>query len=285
MTGFNIDNLEGDELLLTELITTEEKPIGQRTFASELDRNLYIEKLVAGFGDSYQATAEEKRLLLQYTGSGQSFGKRDDVSSDAGLYEFYTPDYIRSHMWKLAHHYGYKGGTVLEPSCSTGHMLLDAPNEANCVGFEINPVTYRIAKACFPKAMFYNQPFETAFLDNFRGKYRRALRGKKVTWLDQYPFELVIGNPPYGKWQTDYPYFNKNYWQIEFFFLMKGLELLQPGGLLIFLTASNWIRNGNSYQALKRDVADIAILKDAYRIGEVFKHTGVPTDILIYQKK
>jgi type I restriction-modification system DNA methylase subunit len=259
-----------------------------KVFASEIDRNIYIEQLVNGFSDDHVITQAQRDLLLQYSGSGQTFGKREGVSAEAGLYEFYTPDYIRSYMWELARHHGFSGGTVLEPSCSTAHMLLGAPDESKCTGFEINPVTYKIAKLCFPKATFYNKYFETAFMDPFRGQYRRLIRGNKVTWLDDYPFDLVIGNPPYGKWQTEYPYFTKplngNFWQIEIFFLYKCLELLRPGGILVFLTASSWLRNGNSYQPLKKEVAKIATLVDAYRTGEIFKRTGVPTDILIYKR-
>lgn len=255
-----------------------------KAYRNDLDLNLAIEKFVSELpdGEVRSLAQQEREFLLAYSGSGQTF-KQTQASNDAKLFEFYTPDYIRELMWKLAYVYGYDGGAVLEPSCATGHFLLGAPTSAKCTGFEINPITYKIARHCFPRATFYNLPFETAFLNNFRGRFTKKL-DKKVTWLDDYPFSLVIGNPPYGAWQTEYPYFKENYQQIEIFFLIHSLLLLKPGGVLVFLTAASWLRNGNSYQHLKKTVGTIAELVDAYRTGEVFKRTGVPTDILIYKR-
>lgn len=262
------------------------------SYRTEHEQNLAIEQFVTEriSNPTLPVTPQDKEVLLKYSGRGQSFNQDVKITSDAGLYEFYTPDYIRERMWKLAYHYGYDGGNILEPSCATGHMFLGAPIGAQKVGFEVNPITATIAKLIFSDSSYtiYNQYFETAFLQEFRGQYRSLLKNK-TTWLSQYPFSLVIGNPPYGLWQTNYPYFKKplngNFRQVEIFFLYKCLELLKPGGLLVFLTASSWLRNGHSYQGLKEEVLKIATLVDAYRCGEVFKHSGVPTDILIYKKK
>lgn len=263
------------------------KPVLLGNYASEHQQNLAIEEFVRSkiANPALSVSNDEKEILLRYTGRGQAFNKNIEISSDAGLFEFYTPDYIRELMWKLAYYYGYDGGPILEPSCATGHMFLNAPITAEKVGFEVNPITAQIAQICFSGAKIYNQYFETAFLQ--QPLYRSALK-KQLTWLKEYPFSLVIGNPPYGEFITDYPYFknpNKgNFYQIEIFFLYKCLELLKPGGVLVFLTASSWLRSGSKYQPMKEAVTKIATLVDAYRTGEVFKHTGVPTDILVYKK-
>jgi hypothetical protein len=73
--------------------------------------------------------------------------------------------------------------------------------------------------------------------------------------------------------------------QVEHFFLYQSLKIVKSGGLVVFLTASSWLRNGNMYEPYKTKVLEIATLVDAYITGEVFKHSGVPTDILIYRKK
>lgn len=260
------------------------------TYSNENSLNLAIEQYIASLGQTLPIlNSEQKQFLQLYTGRGQGFNSPTKISNDAGLYEFYTPDYIRERMWKLAYHYGYDGGNVLEPSCATAHMLNNAPKTAKLVGFEVNHITCQIAKICHPQGNFYNEKFETAFMDNFRGRYNKVLPPKKLTWLNEYPFSLVIGNPPYGIWSDFYKsYFkqpnNGKFMQIEIFFLYKCLELLKPNGLLIFLTASSWLRNGNLYTPMKTEVSKIATLVDAYRTGEVFKNTGVPTDILIYKK-
>ncbi len=257
----------------------------QATYSSEHEQNLAIEQFITELPSGVMVNGAQRDILLRYTGRGQAFDKNVKISADAGLYEFYTPDYIRSRMWNLAEYYGYDKGPVLEPSCATGHMFLDAPEGVQKVGFEINPVTAKIAQLCFPDATIHNQPFETIFMDNARGRFNKRMPKGKVTWLPQYPFSLVIGNPPYGAFQGRYVSYFDKWMQVEHFFLYQSLLLCKPGGLVIFLTASSWLRNGNSYEGYKKKVLEIATLVDAYRCGEVFKHSGVPTDILIYRKK
>jgi type I restriction-modification system DNA methylase subunit len=257
----------------------------QATYANEHEQNLAIEQYIEQLPSGVMVNDAQREVLLRYTGRGQAFKKDIEISADAGLYEFYTPDFLRERMWALAAHYGFKGGNVLEPSCATAHMFLNAPTNTKLVGFEINPTTAKIAQLCFPKATIYNLPFETMFLNNERGRYNSKLKGKNPTWLAEYPFDLVIGNPPYGKFQGRYVSYFENWMQIEHFFLYQSLKLVKSGGLVVFLTASSWLRNGNMYEPYKTKVLEIATLVDAYRTGEVFKHSGVPTDILIYRKK
>lgn len=222
-------------------------------YASEQEQNLAIEQFVQDRIDNplLSVSDEDKKLLLKYTGRGQGFNQNAKISADAGLYEFYTPDYIRDRMWQLAHHYGYDGGPVLEPSCATGHLFLGAPTIAQKVGFEINPITAKIAQLCFPDATIHNLPFETIFMDNARGRFNKRLKNNK-TWLPQFPFSLVIGNPPYGAFQGRYVSYFEKWMQVEHFFLYYSLLLCKPGGLVVFLTASSWLRNGNSYEPYQR---------------------------------
>ena len=108
-----------------------------------------------------------------------------------------------------------------------------------------------------------------------------------MTWMDGYPFSLVIGNPPYGKYKNKYSsYFTKpKMHQIELFFMHQGLQLLKPGGLLVYLTGSNFLRNGISYQSEKLELEKLADILDAYRLPPVFKFSKVPTDIIVLKRK
>lgn len=251
-------------------------------FASEFELNNAIAAWVTSLPEGTKLTQEQKDFVMQYTGKGQEFKKDDSLVSE-GLYEFYTPNYLRELMWQLAYAHGYDGGPVLEPSCATGHFFLNAPNEANCTGIELNPVTAKIAQLVFPKATIHNMFFEQVFMDPERGRYNRVMKGKKISWLN-YPFSLVIGNPPYGTHKNLYSKYFSNHIQVEIFFLIKSLQLLKPGGVLVFLTASSWLRNGDAYNHLKMEATQIATLVDAYRMPTVFKRSGVPTDILVYKK-
>ena len=231
--------------------------------------------------ESY-STADRK-FIAQYEGSGGQGSK--GATGEGVLYEFFTPDFICELMWKLAYRYGFKaGGSVLEPSVGTGNLLKWAPNNSKCYGFEINPISKRITEILYPDAKIYEGYFETAFLQEPR--YTARLKDK-LTWLGGYPFSLVIGNPPYGKYKNKYSsYFTRpKMHQIELFFMYQGLQLLKPGGLMVYLTGSNFLRNGISYQSEKLELEKLADIVDAYRLPPVFKFSKVPTDIIVFKRK
>jgi hypothetical protein len=64
-----------------------------------------------------------------------------------------------------------------------------------------------------------------------------------------------------------------------------GLQLLKPGGLLIYLTSSNFLRNGLTYNKSKDEIGKVAELVDAYRLPPVFRFSDVPTDIIVFKRK
>lgn len=237
-------------------------------FVQEKDRNK----------ESYNQ--QEKEFLRRYTGSGGQKGQ----SGEGILYEFYTPDYICDLMYNLANSHGYDGGNILEPSCATGELIRPAKDYSKVVGFEINPVSRRIAEILYPGATIHEGYFERAMLEPPR--YTTAIK-KSVTWLPQYPFSLVIGNPPYGKYKNMYSsYFDKKlFQQIEIFFVYQGLRMLKSGGLLVYIISSNFLRNGDKYNYAKEKIGEIAELVDAYRLPSVFQYSEVPTDIIVLRKK
>ena len=251
---------------------------------NQFELNNKIEALIKkkdAAGDSYSQS--DRDFIVQYEGSGGQGSK--GASGEGVLYEFYTPEKICELMWLLAYLYGFKPqGTVLEPSVGTGKLLQHAPNKQKCYGFEINPTSRRITQILYPEAKIYEGYFETAFLAPPR--FTSPLKNQ-MTWMDGYPFSLVIGNPPYGKYKNKYSsYFTKpKMHQIELFFMHQGLQLLKPGGLLVYLTGSNFLRNGISYQSEKLEMEKLADIIDAYRLPPVFKFSKVPTDIIVFKRK
>lgn len=223
-------------------------------------------------------------FIQKYEGSGGQGSK--GATGEGVLYEFFTPDYIVELMWKLAYKYGFdKNGTVLEPSIATGRIIKPAPDQSKVTGFEINPTSARICEITYPEAEIHPGYFETAFLEPPR--FTSKIKGDKLTWLSGYPFSLVIGNPPYGKHKNKYSsYFTSpKMQQIELFFMYYGLKLLSSGGLLVYLTSSNFLRNGISYNSEKKEIGQITDLVDAYRLPPVFRFSEVPTDIIVLRKK
>ncbi len=223
-------------------------------------------------------------FIQRYEGSGGQGSK--GATGEGILYEFYTPGYVVKLMWELAFKYGFdKSGTVLEPSIATGRLIEPAPDKTKCVGFEINPISARVAEVSYPGATIHRGYFETAFMQPERFTKRLSL--SQLTWMKEYPFSLVIGNPPYGKYRNKYSsYFpTPKMPQIEQFFMYYGLQLLKPGGLLIYLTSSNFLRNGLTYNKAKDEIGKVSELIDAYRLPPVFRFSVVPTDIIVFKRK
>ncbi len=256
----------------------------QLTGMNQYQLNKEIETFITKKDSKKESYSKDDIAYIQkYEGAGGQGSK--GASGEGLLYEFYTPGYICELMYKLAIHYGYDGEYVLEPSLATGRIIKPFPDKSKVVGFEINPITKRIAEITYPEATIYEGYFETAFLNPPR--FTTRIPEKELTWLEQYPFSLVIGNPPYGKYKNKYSsYFRKpRINQIEIFFMYYGLKLLKKDGLLIYLTSSNFLRNGITYNSEKEEIGKIAELVDAYRLPPVFKSSQVPVDIIIMRKR
>lgn len=201
------------------------------------------------------------------------------------LYSFFTPIWLCEVMYKLAIRYGFDiKGKVLEPACGTGNFLTVLDHPENATAFELDTLNFRIAQKRSPKTTIYNQYFETAFLESPR--YTSKLKNG-TTWLKDAPFDLVIGNPPYGKYRNLYSSYFKSLKikQVELFFIYKSMQVLKKGGLLVFITASSFLRNKDTYKKEKQLIGTMAEFVDAYRMPKVFKNTQVPTDIIILRKK
>ncbi len=215
-------------------------------------------------------------------------------SGTGKLYEYFTPMEVVEKMWALAYHYGKDvlpgyGMKVLDPAMGSGRLYTYAPTSAKVTGFEINKANEEVAhKYCvsrrFARIQNYNESFETAFLKPDR--YNSKLKGKKPTWLDEYPFDLVVANPPYGKFTGLYKTHFNFTGQFEHFFIEYSMKLVKQGGLGVFVVPSSFLRNGNTYNSVKERIFNDSKLLDAYRLpANIFKHTQIGTDIIVLQKK
>lgn len=225
-----------------------------------------------------QLTDAQRLQLEKYEGRGNQYssGKIDE-----GLvHQFYTPYVLVKKAYDLAFKYGFTGGNICEPSCGTGRFFKFAPQGSILTGFDLDASNIEIAKFLYPNATFYQQEFETAFMEP--PLYRRA---RKKSWLPEQ--DLVIGNPPYGNLAGFYKtYMPKVYSRFEFLFIRLGLEVLKPGGLLIFVVSQNFMNNGGTYSKMKEDILKIGTFVDAIRLpGKIFSGTDISTDLIIFRRK
>ncbi len=254
-------------------IEKQSSPIKKKLSQYELNKE--IEALIDRKDLSKESfNQEEKNQIRQYSGSGGLI--RQGATGKGVLYEYYTPDTIIRKMWDMAYHYGYDGGSVLEPSVGIGSFLKYAPKGADLVGYEVNHYAARIVQILYPTAQIHEAAFETIF---FAGN---------VHLKDEYSdtrYSLIIGNPPYGDFSGRYAGMGEKKWtgafKYEQYFTLRGLDLLKSGGLLIYIIPSNF---PNSFGDAIR-IASKCTGLDRYYLGTgIFKTTDIETDIIALRK-
>lgn len=242
---------------------------------------------------SREYTTQEKIFLKAYSGYGglKDFGP---TGVDAA-FEFYTPKSVIQKMWALAYKHGYQAnGSILEPSVGIGEFLQFANPNARQVAYEISQYSAMITKILYPTVQVNHMPFEKQFIKS------NYTIGSDLSKLEK--FDLVIGNPPYGNFEVLDPMAVRyligmgevkhtgatNY--VEYF-IQRSLDLLKPGGLLVFIVGAQLKNGGTMFMdgpitTTKRLVHAYGELLDAYRLPDtVFERTGVTSDILVIKKR
>lgn len=245
--------------------------------------NADIVELYEYLRDHSEISIDDYRdVLSSYQGNG---GNTD--SDDRGMLdEYYTPEYVCEHIYNLAKKYGYNHGNILEPSCAVGRLIRPfyEKKDYNAIeAFEINDTSRNICKMLYPEVELHENYFETAFLE-----WPRFRSVVKKTWLKYADFDLVVGNPPFGKHNNKYAgIFSKkqSFATIDIFFIYYGLTLLKKGGLLIYVLPTSILSTGGDYTKDKERIAEIADFVDAYRLPKIFKNTPISTDILVLRRK
>lgn len=108
---------------------------------------------------------------------------------------------------------------VLEPACGEGTLLgamLAAGLDAGLSGVELRSEAAAVARERYPGAAVLAADFLA------------------TTWAGPRP-HLVVTNPPYGG-RTDLP----------LAFLKRGLQIVQPGGVVALLLRMNWYGDGRA---------------------------------------
>jgi len=210
--------------------------------------------------------------------------------------EYLTPEYIADIMVDLAIKHGYKGGEVLEPSMGHGvffksllkHNLLQALH-----GVEINENNIEIVKERYPQVSTHLSYLEWTVIE----KSILDKINQRKPYLPK--MDLIIGNPPYGKFLNAYRdlvdfKINKSLTvRYEGLFIYLSSLLLKKDGLLVFIIPSLWLNNDNMYDSQKELIEQSGLtLIDAYRLpSNVFKESDtrkisgdLATDIVIFKK-
>lgn len=218
-------------------------------------------------------SVEDIAYVNQFTGYG---GMAQFGAAGKGLLsEYFTPVEVVEKMVGLAYKHGYSGGAVLEPSCGIGRFLHYFAPVVEVDAFEINPISHRITALNFPNFNIRHAYFNELFIER---------NGKPKAFSADY--NLVIGNPPYGDFTGKFTTKERKITgatRYEDYFLLRGLDVLKPGGLLVYIIPSSFLDGKNS--KAKERISKQAKLLDAYRLPKrIFKQTDIQTDIVVFQK-
>jgi N12 class adenine-specific DNA methylase len=180
----------------------------------------------------------------------------------------YTSAEVAQAVWSVVTDLGFVGGRVLEPGCGSGNFIGFAPVGCAITGVELDPVTADIAAALYPSATIRSESFAD-------------------TTLPDGDMDLVIGNVPFGKITLHDPAHNTGRHSIHNHFILKGLDLTRPGGLVAVVT-SRFTLDAQA-DAARREMADRADLLGAIRLPagtfRAASGTDVVTDVVILRKR
>jgi hypothetical protein len=261
------------------------KPDISASYTNDFSRNKAIEQLLEyNLANGLEFTQNEKDFINTYSGYGglQKYG----ATGKGIMTEYFTPDPTVQKMWELAYEHGFEDGdNVLENSVGVGRFLKYVPAKSKIDAFEINRYSYLICKILYPGIDIRNIPFEKYFVNDQNISIKGNVTPK---------YHLVIGNPPYGDFESEYSHTEKKYTKAQNlteYFITRSLDLLVSGGLLIYIIGVS-IENGgipfldSGRTETKVEIDQKADLIDFYRLGnKVFKHTEVLADIVVFRKK
>ncbi len=191
-----------------------------------------------------------------------------DAAAATTLNAHYTDPAVAKAMWEALATAGFSGGPVLEPGCGAGVFIGLAPESAQMIGVELDPVTASIASRLQPQA-------------------RIEAGGFQNTRIPEGSLNAVIGNVPFGDFVVHDPLHNTARLSIHNHFIAKSLRLTAPGGYVAVITSTFTLDAAG--EVARRQIGKYGDLVAAVRLPQgAFKETAgtdVSADVLVFRRR
>lgn len=185
--------------------------------------------------------------------------------------QYFTPKEVISYMIESLKAVGFKGGKVLEPSCGNGMFigsLLDSFDNLDITGVELSNELAMLNRVCYPNVNIM-QGNTLSYLEELEGK-----------------FDLVIGNPPFGKGTKNYD-LPLGIGKLEGQFVQLSAKALKPNGHLIMVVPTS-VLSIEGYRKLRAWLLDEFVLIQSIQLpNNTFYKSGanVGTGVIQLRKK
>ncbi|MFM7203302.1 MAG: SNF2-related protein [Myxococcota bacterium] len=223
-------------------------------------------------------TPAQRQILKSYTGWGGlsisnnqlKFPANFPVPDERGLiHEYYTPSRVARetvrvllpYMQRLLQEQEAKYLRVLEPSAGIGRFVAAVSETPNMPAHtfslvEISELSSLLLRALYPEHQVSNMPFE-----RYVARLLRDINGFRL-------FDVILSNPPYGQrgaFLVEDPDSFYRVHQAYLYFMLRGVELLRPGGIAVFLVPYGFM-SGRKYENWRTWMFQRVHLMAAYRL-------------------
>ncbi len=228
----------------------------------------------------FPLAAELHRIIREQSPDEKRYNRYMDSLKQSVLTAFYTPPALVESLASVLRKHGITPARLLEPSAGTG-AFVEAFNPGNSVetsAFEKDLLTGKILKALHPHARVRVEGFENIEPSKL-GTFDMA--ASNIPFGDTSVFDLSYsrGSSP-AKQQASRSVHN--------YFFLKGLDSLQEGGLLAFITSQgvmNSPRNALIREYLMENSRLVSAVRLPNNLFADYAGTEVGTDLIILQKQ
>lgn len=198
---------------------------------------------------------------------------------------YYTPQNIAKRL--VASENGTYSGTILDPACGTGSILLELPDSCaldQIYGYDIDPLAITLLR--INMALKYRVLDRELLTTHFRVCDFLA-QDQEGKW------DLILGNPPWGstfteeerkELQNKYRTGEEKHPESSDLFVEQSLKCLNPGGRICFVIPEALL-HVKVHRTLRALILEHSEIRRVEYLGEVFEQVQCPSVILTLQTK